>query len=280
LHEQIEAKRVEKLIARLKADRILKNPPIATPALNADTARAQTLPHARRVRDCTPSETGYIVLDGASRTAALQALHCRDILVQIVDYHSPQLTLEAWHHLLVDTPLDAVWREISLLPDVSVETMEAARAREALARREIIGFFLLPDGRVRALRGANDLPSQARVLNQVVAAYEGRGQMYRVAHTNLETLVAEHHRLDAVVVFPRYHPDEIVHLALNGAKLPMGITRHIIPGRALRINLPLDILESDQPLEEKNTWLDEWLKEKIRERRVRFYQEPVFLFDE
>jgi hypothetical protein len=29
LHEEVETKRVEKLIARLKQDRVLKNPPIA-----------------------------------------------------------------------------------------------------------------------------------------------------------------------------------------------------------------------------------------------------------
>ena len=113
----------------------------------------------------------------------------------------------------------------------------------------------------------------------MVAAYAGRGELYRVAHTDVERLLAEHGRLSALVVFPRYHPDEIRRLALNGSKLPMGVTRHIIPGRALRINIPLDVLSGDDPLDQKNAWLDEW-KAKMRERRARFYQEPVFLFDE
>ena len=137
---------------------------------------------------------------------------------------------------------------------------------------------IFPSGVVDADDGK--LEKQAQLLNQIVAAYEGRGEMYRVAHTDVERLVAEHGRLSALIVFPRYRPDEIRRLALNGSKLPMGVTRHIIPGRALRINIPLDVLRRDDPLEQKNMWLDEWMKAKARERQVRFYQEPVYLFDE
>jgi hypothetical protein len=82
------------------------------------------------------------------------------------------------------------------------------------------------------------------------------------------------------MVFPSYKPHEILELALSGAKVPMGITRHIIPGRALRVNLPLEILEGAQSLPEKNAWLDGWLKDKMKNRNVRYYPEPVFLFDE
>ena len=258
LHEEIETNRVEKLVARLKQDRLLKNPPIAA-----------------------QFESRYIVLDGASRTTALRRIHCRDIVVQIVDYLNPGITLETWNHMLLDAPAREIFDAIETLPDLFVEKMSEADAHAALARRECIASIMLADGRVYSLCAKdNTLTEQARMLNHLVAAYEGKGEMYRVAHTDVERLIAEHGRLSALVVFPRYRPEEIQHLAVNGSKLPMGITRHIIPGRALRINLPLERLESDQPLETKNAWLDEWLKEKMRERHVRYYQEPVFLFDE
>jgi L-serine kinase (ATP) / ParB family transcriptional regulator, heme-responsive regulator len=262
LHEEIEQKRVDRLIERLRVDRVLKNPPIVAELRTPD------------------QWTRYVVLDGASRTSALRALHSRDILVQIVDYHSPSLRLEAWHHLLLDVSPAELRRVIDELDCASLVEMDETTAREALERRDIIAYLLFSDGRVTGLSCPDDQVSQARTLNALVKAYEGRGEMYRVSTTDLEQLAAEHHRLSAVVVFPKYHPDEILRLALNGAKVPMGITRHIIPGRALRVNLPLEILESDQALAEKNAWLDDWLTHKIQERHVRFYQEPVFLFDE
>ncbi len=262
LHEEIEQKRVERLIERLREDRILKNPPIVTEARTPD------------------GWARYVVLDGASRTSALRKMGVPDVLVQVVDYHSRGVRLESWNHLLLDLDPTQLRGEIKGLNCVSLLDMEEAAAREALERREIIAYLLFSNGRAAGLQCRGSQYSQAGALNAVVQMYERQAPMYRVSTTDLEQLAAEHHRLSAVVVFPKYRPEEIIRLAMNGAKVPMGITRHIIPGRALRVNLPLDILESDQALEEKNAWLDQWLKHKIQERHVRFYQEPVFLFDE
>ncbi len=262
LHEEIEQMRVDRLIERLRADRMLKNPPIVTGV------------------DDSQLGARYIVLDGASRTSALRAMECRDLLVQIVDYDSPDLRLDSWNHLLLDVSPSNLRRNLDELSCVAMIEMDEPTAENALERREILGYLKFSDGRVSGLRCPSDLTSQAHALREIVHVYEGRGELYRVSTTDLEQLAAEHDRLGAVMVFPKYKPDEIIKFALNGAKVPMGITRHIIPGRALRVNLPLDILESGQPLEEKNAWLDQWLKQKIQERRVRYYQEPVFLFDE
>lgn len=259
LHEQIEARRVERLIAQLQADQLLKNPPIVA-----------------------EHDGKYILLDGATRVTALKRIGCRDVVVQIVDYAAPGLVLETWNHLLLDVPQPEMFQSLQQLSDLRIEHTTRRGAETALARRTSIGALVFADDQVFSLHALGDagLAEQAQLLNRVVAAYEGRGEMYRVAHTDVERLLAEHGRLSALVVFPRFCPDEIKHLALNGTKLPMGITRHIIPGRALRINIPLDLLQRDAPLDAKSAWLDDWMKAKMRERRVRFYQEPVFLFDE
>lgn len=262
LHEQIEHDRVEKLKHRLQQDRILKNPPIVSKTIGHDY------------------EPRYIVLDGATRTTALREIICCDIIVQVVDYHSSDLVLEAWNHMLLNAPLEKLLGAVARIDGLTMTATNEETARGALERRESIGYFLLADGSARVLSGGRDLSEQANLLNRVVDTYDRKYAMYRIAHTDVERLAAEHQQLTAVMVFPRFTPTEIEFLAVNGAKLPMGVTRHIIPGRALRLNIPLAILESDDPLEEKNAWVDDWLKEKIRERHVRFYQEPVFLFDE
>jgi hypothetical protein len=258
LHEHIETSRVERLIAQLQNDQLLKNPPIVVAA-----------------------DAYYLVLDGATRITALQSIGCCDVVVQLVEYDTPGLKLETWNHLLVDVPLDEFFATLHRWPDLRIEPMVWEQAERALAQRTSLGTLALNDGRVFALQTpCRTLAEQTRLLNQIVGAYAGRGEMYRVAHSDLERLRAEHTRASALVVFPRYRPDEIRHLALNGSKLPMGITRHIIPGRVLRINIPLAVLRAREPLAQKNAWLEMWLKTKMCERQVRFYQEPVFLFDE
>ena len=93
---------------------------------------------------------------------------------------------------------------------------------------------------------------------------------------------APHAKSDSppIEVFPRFTPAEIIDLACVGACLPAGITRHLIPGRALRINLPLEVLTSADSLEQKNAWLADWIKQKVASKSARYYQESTFLFDE
>lgn len=262
LHEEIEKNRVDALIERLRFDRVLKNPPIVT-----------------AVRDGA-KDPRYIVLDGASRTTALRALSCRDILVQVVSYATPGIRLEAWHHLLLDVSPLELRRELDDLACVAMEEMSEEKAENELEQRKIIGYLKFGDGRVAGLRCSADPAEQAAALRQIVETYERKATMYRVSTTDLEQLVGKNRQLSAVMVFPRYRPDEIIRFALNGVKVPMGITRHIIPGRALRVNLPLEMLENEASLSDKNARLDRWLKDKINTRSVRYYQEPVFLFDE
>ena len=69
-------------------------------------------------------------------------------------------------------------------------------------------------------------------------------------------------------------------LAESGLKVPPGLTRHIIHGRALRINYPLDKLKKNLSLEEKNAELDDWVRASFEARRVRYYAESTYLFDE
>ncbi len=82
-------------------------------------------------------------------------------------------------------------------------------------------------------------------------------------------------------MFPRYDPAEIMVAARDSELLPPGITRHIISGRALRLNYPLQELRyANVSLEEKNRQLKAWIQERLYAKRIRYYAEPTFVFDE
>ncbi len=98
---------------------------------------------------------------------------------------------------------------------------------------------------------------------------------------SLDEARTEHPEITALVVFPHFEPAEVLELATSGARLPAGITRHVVSWRALRLNVPLDMLaDTRRSLDEKNRWLEEWVRDKTLQRQVRFYQEPTVLFDE
>jgi hypothetical protein len=101
-----------------------------------------------------------------------------------------------------------------------------------------------------------------------------------VESEDFDELTARYGGAQALVAFGRFRKKEILELARNAAKLPAGVTRHIVPGRALRVNLPLEVVLRHGSVEEKNAWLRAWIQHRLQEGRVRSYLEPTILFDE
>jgi hypothetical protein len=259
LHEQHDAQRSEPLMRRLQTDGVLKNPPIVAPIRG---------------------EQRCVVLDGANRVTAMRALGIAHIAVQVVDYEDAELILDTWHHLVKGVGIEHFKGMLQAVQGVKIELADAAHARAQLARREILAFVEYPNGDVWSLQASGDLHQRIQRLNEIVDLYKVRGRIFRANTDHLPSLLPFHDDVAALVVFPRFAPAEIIDLARVGACLPAGITRHLIPRRALRINLPLTVLSGDASLAEKNAWLVHWLKQKTGSRTVRYYHESTFLFDE
>ena len=258
LHEQHDSGRSAPLITRLKAEGVLKNPPVVAPI----------------------GDERYVVLDGANRVTALLELGLPHIAVQSVDYEDPELVLDTWYHLVSSFPRNEFNRSLGLLAGVKVTVSELMHARAELARRAALAYFSLPNNGVFTISAEGNLHQRTQLLNDIVDIYKTRGKIHRANTDHLDQLLPYYDEVTALVVFPRYQPAEIMELARVGARLPAGITRHIIPRRALRINMPLSLLSDARSLDEKNEWLQDWLKIKIAGKEARFYQESTFLFDE
>jgi len=264
-HEAFDLKRSEPLVARLRAEGILKNPPVVAPIEDEDR---------------------YVVLDGTNRAVAMLALACPHIVVQVVDYDDPNLILDTWSHLVTDMPAEDFLNAVKSVDGLRIEIGTQLHARAELARRQATAYMMLPGipadhgHAAQLLYVAGDAHRRTAVLARLVNPYQLRGRIHRVSTDHLDLLTPLYDHITALVVFPRYEPSEIVELARQGAYLPTGITRHVIPGRALRLNFPLDKLFEDQPLEAKNAWLQEWVRGKLARVEVRYYQESTYLFDE
>lgn len=259
LHEQHDAQRTGPLVQRLRSDGILRNPPIVAPI---------------------GSEQAYVVLDGANRVTAMRSLEIDHIAVQVVDYEDPELILDCWHHLVIGISSELFRRILGDVAGVRLEPAELAHAQAQLARREVLAFVQYPDGAVWGIHAQGDLHARTQRLNDIVDAYKACARIFRASTQHLPTLLPLHDDVAALVVFPRFAPAEIIDLARIGACLPAGITRHLIPGRALRINLPLEVLATGQGVAQKNAWLEDWIKQKLAARSARYYQESTFMFDE
>jgi len=253
LHEDADPARVDRLAHRLRADGALRNPPAAAP-----------LPGG-----------GFVVLDGANRTSALARLGLRVLPLQVVDYDDPAVRLDVWRHLIVE-PLD--FAGLLRARDLHPVEMSASEAAEAADERTIAAYLVTGDRALAVPRSPDRRLST--ILSRVVEAYKGRARIYRVPTSDLEALTHAYGTIAAVVVFPQLTKRDIVEIAASPAKLPTGVTRHLIPGRALRVNVPLEALARDEDLEERNRWLAGLVRQRLLDHSVRHYPEGAFLFDE
>jgi len=262
-HERADESRTGRLSERLKKSGVLKNPPIVTEAV------------------ATEQGPRHVVLDGANRVSVARHLGWPHLLVQVVRYDSPGVELRTWHHALSGFPYERLERELARIEGLTLRHEKVGAARALIARREAIAYVVSDADEALTLFGDHGLYERNALLNAVVDLYRDRVPFHRATRDTYAEAHARYPDVTALVVFPRFHPEEILEIALNDARLPAGITRHVIAWRALRVNLSLDLLaDAGRTVEEKNRWLSAWMEERTLQKNVRFYEESTVLFDE
>ncbi|HXF59805.1 MAG TPA: hypothetical protein VN539_08265 [Candidatus Saccharimonadales bacterium] len=262
-HEREDESRTGRLSDRLRKSGVLKNPPIVTEAIP------------------TPDGPRHVVLDGANRVSVARHLGWPHLLVQVVRYDGPGVELRTWHHALSGFPFERLERELGRIPGLTLRPEALSHAKALLARREAIAYIVSGAEEALTLFGDHGLYERNALLNAVVDLYRDRVPFHRATRDTFEEARARFPDVTALVVFPKFHTDEILEIATSGARLPAGITRHVISWRALRVNLSIDLLsDPGRTVEEKNRWLKAWMEERTLQKNVRFYEESTVLFDE
>lgn len=259
-HEWHDEHRLAPLTRRIRESGVLRNPPIVAAAPD-DSAR-------------------WVVLDGANRASAVRDAGLPHVLVQAVRYEEPDVRLGTWSHALTQLGRDELQQACDRIAGLERHEEPLLRARAALARRECLAVAAYPDERATALHGGHTLRERNTLLNAIVDIYRRR-RFHRTVNDVPAQVCERYPDVTAVMLFPHFEPAEVLELATSGERLPAGITRHLIRWRALRVNMPLDVLaDSGVSIDDKNAWLEGWLRERAAERAVRFYEEPTVLFDE
>jgi hypothetical protein len=258
-HEDSDPRRLSNLAERLRQDGYLKHPPISA---------------------AIPGTDQFVVLDGANRSMAMILLDIPHIVTQIVSYGDPGLSLDTWHHVISGMSLEEFEAALLATDDLETKPCTLLEAREALATNNALAYIALKEG-VRIVCGPQGCPDpNIEILSAIVNAYRGRADIFRASNDVWELQEPFYPGMIAIVVFPRIMPSDILTTVKNGGRVPSGITRHIIPNRALNINIPMDVMAADWGLAKKQAWLHEWLMEKMASNSIRFYAEATFTFDE
>jgi phosphoglycerate dehydrogenase-like enzyme/DTW domain-containing protein YfiP len=254
-HERVDTRRVEKLARRLEVEGKLTNPPVVAEAGDR-----------------------YVVLDGATRTAALKQLGYPHVIVQVASAKD-QLGLHTWLHAIRQANVAQLVKLLDDLPEISLVETSAGKILDDMIEHGGLCYLHTIEGKVFLIQSTQGT-SRLNALNKLTEAYMKAYQVSRTLNKNIISLHQEFPDLTALVVFPEYTVEQVLQIAQAGRELPAGITRFIIPGRVLRLNAELRHLKSDQSLNEKNEWLHQLLMDKLDQGKIRYYQEPVYLLDE
>lgn len=282
-HEMFHDARVERLAERLAQEGVLLNPPIVARVNAAGAAN-------------NPDEPSYVVLDGATRVNAFRKLAHPHIIVQVVDVERDNVQLFAWNHVVRDVHgsggvtgfLQMVESVEGLhLYEIAAESVpHIENAGDALGTVRTVGgpaYALQLDaerGRAAKHDAPPDLQQPQEILNRLVDAYGQWGDIERTLSVEMEQVRTLYRDAVALILFPTFTPSSVLQMAARGHLLPAGITRFVIPGRILRLNAPLEPLTSGESTARKQEWLDRFVAEKLGNRHVRYYEEPVMLLDE
>jgi hypothetical protein len=259
-HEHADDRRSAPLVAALRAQGVLRNPPVVLP-LGARPER-------------------YMVLDGANRTTAFQQLGLPHVVVQVVHAGSSSVQVETWNHVVLDIPPDELRTRIADTPELALVASDAERAAYELSAGGTLAYLCLAEGVYDIVCETEPLEARLENLERLVGSYLGIGRVERSNARSAVELDRVFPSMAGLIVFRRFEVEEVVTAVAQDRLLPGGLTRFVVSPRALRVDYPLERLASSADQEQKQAELDAWIRERVAGRRVRYYAEATFLFDE
>ena len=261
IHEEIIPELLEKLIRNIENVGYLKHPIIL-------------------------DEKSHVVLDGMHRVAALKRLGCLRIPACMVNYESPFIIVGCWYRVLKEAnatslvlqAIDKLGFSSENVHSIDVDTLGVPPVFAALQGLNV--SFLIRSN----FRNLREAYNHVKLIEETL-----KSNSVKVEHEteNDAFLKLKEGIVEAVLLTPKLSKKDIVETALSGQVFAYKATRHVIPARPLRINVPLTLLKDEKKtLEQANEELVQNLKKKrlklmpagsiIEGRR---YEEDVYIFE-
>lgn len=211
-----------------------------------------------------------VVLDGHTRLAAARQMELPDLLIQVI---SPDRLTEPLK-VYPFAALNATHEEIGRVTE-GIFRESGVRAHLSLSLRR-------PDGSDERYTPPPESPERLwEVYLAMVNALRG------VADIETVPRLSDWARTDrwpqtarALLVPPALSLSTMERLLTAGIRLPWGAVDTTMFRRILGLNLSLDVLSADEPPSEKTAFVRELVRLRQSERRIHYYDSPVFIFED
>ncbi len=225
------------------------------------------------------------VLDGVHRVAALRKLGIPRIPACLVDYMSPRIRVSNWYRTITDTSRTETTIKNIRLQNATIETTQKRRT-EFIGRSPYVAAIRFRNKTLLAKSKFRNLREAYKIIQEIEnkLQYAGLRIKYETEKDALKSL--RKGNADAVICTPKLTKQKIVKAAMSDFVLAPKTTRHIIPARPMRLNVPLSLLKNKKSLAEINALMRNMLQSK-RLRTLplgsvldgRRYEEQLHIFE-
>lgn len=205
-----------------------------------------------------------LVIDGNHRQKVLEIIECPYAAVQTVDYMRDDITVDTWFPSVCLKP-----EEIFKLDSIKHEPVDHDTGRKALADLKA-PFMIMSDDQCELLNpGSYKIKEMVEEQNYILSLLEKKDVSY-ISQQEVGTHKCGGHS----VLFRRsYTKPEIIKTAQDHSPFPPKSTRHLVPGRIIRLNMRIGWLHRSS--EDARVEMERMLSNRVYAGNVRKYYEPV-----
>jgi hypothetical protein len=212
------------------------------------------------------SKTG-LVLDGNHRLKVLEIIECPHATCQLVDYMSTDIKVGSWYPAISLSP-----EEIFKLDSIKHEKVDYDAGKEAIENLKAPFMVVSKTNGCHLLNpGSYKLMEMVEEQNYIFSLIDKD----TVDYVPIEEFQKNVEWGKSVVYRRSYSKDEIVKAAQAHTPFPPKSTRHLIPGRIIRLNMKLGWLNRSH--DEAKAELRRMLTNRVYAGSVRKYYEPVIV---
>jgi len=208
-----------------------------------------------------------LVLDGNHRLKVLEIIECPYSVCQMVDYASDEIKVGTWFPTTKFPPED-----IFKLDSIKHEEVDYKEGREAIANLKAPFMVSTKDKHFLLNPGKYKLMEMVEEQNYILSLLEKKAA-FDIDYIAEEEMQRHTDNERSVLVRRSYTKPEIIKAAQNHSPFPPKSTRHLIPGRIIRLNMRLGWLHRNTG--EAQTELKRMLTARAYHGNVRKYYEPV-----
>ncbi len=205
-----------------------------------------------------------LVIDGNHRQKVLRIIECPYAPVQKVDYSREDITVGTWFPSVSLTP-----EEIFKLDSIKHEPVDPEAGMKAVSDLKAPFMLQHKDKHFLVNPGSYKIEEMVEEQNYIFSLLEKGAVDYISDEETKRDLDAG----NSVLFRRSYTKEEIVKAAQDHSPFPPKSTRHLVPGRIIRLNMRIGWLH--RSVEDAKTEMERMLSARVYAGNVRKYYEPV-----